>query len=219
LKCCHLISTPPNKQSASIYIVGFSLSYALSYLLLTPPNIEVDFTLIFTFAGTNIFTPPNTALAFIMPSSFILQAVKSNFTPPNTASSLAFLNSLSLKITFCSENVAQYSSVPSVFIFLISLLILGIVAFIFLYNFIFEHKNKTGLLLITLLIGFCLLGVGTGISTLEFASTTIIYTDNLEKLNDNYYFHHRNDNFIIMPYKYNINEALEIIEKMPKAKF
>jgi len=37
-----------------------------------------------------------------------------------------------------------------------------------------------------------------------------IYTDNLEKLNDNYYFHHRNDNFIIMPYKYNINEALEI---------
>lgn len=37
-----------------------------------------------------------------------------------------------------------------------------------------------------------------------------LYTDSLEELNDNYYFHHQNNNFIIMPYKYNINEVLEI---------
>lgn len=84
-----------------------------------------------------------------------------------------------------------------IYLVLISLLILGIVAFIFLYNFIFEHKNKTGLLLITLLIGFCLLGVGTGISTLEFASTTIIYTDNLEKNKTLEYEFEMQDNLVL----------------------
>lgn len=67
-----------------------------------------------------------------------------------------------------------------VYLILISLFALGIVAFIFLFNFIFDHKNKVGALLIVTLISFVMLGVGTGVCALEFASTTIIYNEDEE---------------------------------------
>lgn len=64
-----------------------------------------------------------------------------------------------------------------IYLILIALFALGIIAFIFLFNFIFDHKNKVGVLLIVSLISFIMLGVGTGICALEFASTTIVYSE------------------------------------------
>lgn len=82
--------------------------------------------------------------------------------------------------------VSFYMMIKGIFYFgiyliLFSLLALGIVAFIFLYNFIFNRKNKTGLLLIISLVSFLLFGIGIGITAIEFANTTIIYNQNSDR--------------------------------------
>lgn len=64
---------------------------------------------------------------------------------------------------------------------LLALFILGIVAFFLLFNFIFNRKSKVGILLITSLVSFVILGIGVSISVVEFASTNIIYNDVLEE--------------------------------------
>ena len=81
----------------------------------------------------------------------------------------------------CALGVSVYLMIKGVlyfgiYIILIALFVLGVVAFLFLFNFIFDHKNKIGALLITSLISFVFLGIGTGICALEFAETTVIYT-------------------------------------------
>lgn len=58
---------------------------------------------------------------------------------------------------------------------IIALFNLGIIAFIFLYNFIFNRHNKTGVLLGTLLINLAILGVGMGVGTIEIANTSFSY--------------------------------------------
>ena len=68
-----------------------------------------------------------------------------------------------------------------IYLILFALAVLGIVAFICLYNFIFNHKNKMGVLLIISLVCFVVLGLGVGVSAIEFASTTIVYNDVTDK--------------------------------------
>lgn len=87
-----------------------------------------------------------------------------------------------------------------IYIILLALFALGIVAFIFLFNFIFDHKNKMGFLLITTLVSFVLLGVGTGVCALEFANTTILYTEENENLHNEEYIFDMKDNLILSHY-------------------
>ena len=68
-----------------------------------------------------------------------------------------------------------------IYLILLSLFVLGIIAFIYLFNFIFNHKNKVGVLFIISLICFVILGIGVGVCAIEFASTTIIYNEEIEK--------------------------------------
>lgn len=64
-------------QKLLIYIVGKFSLYCVFTLLLTPPKIGVDFTLIFTLSGTVISIPPKIALAFITWSCAIFAFFKS----------------------------------------------------------------------------------------------------------------------------------------------
>ncbi len=64
-----------------------------------------------------------------------------------------------------------------VYLILFALFLLGILAFVSLYNFVFKHKNKGSVLLILSLLCFLLLGIGVGVCAIEFASTTIVYND------------------------------------------
>lgn len=84
-----------------------------------------------------------------------------------------------------------------IYLILIALFVLGIIAFIFLFNFIFDHKNKVGVLLIVSLISFVLLGVGTGICALEFASTTIVYSDTQENKHTEEYLFTMQENLLL----------------------
>lgn len=90
-----------------------------------------------------------------------------------------------------------------IYIILLALFVLGIIAFIFLFNFIFDHKNKVGVLLITTLISFVLLGIGTGICALEFANTTIIYSENIENQKIEDYTFKMQDNLVLSRNFYN----------------
>ena len=74
------------------------------------------------------------------------------------------------------------------YIIFISLFLLGILIFIFLFNIIFNHKTRTTMLLIFSLVSVILLGVGTGICALEFASTTIVYEENANLKEKEFYY-------------------------------
>ncbi len=74
------------------------------------------------------------------------------------------------------------------YIIFISLFLLGILIFIFLFNIIFNHKTRTTMLLIFSLVSVILLGVGTGICALEFASTTVIYEENTNLKEKEFYY-------------------------------
>ena len=98
--------------------------------------------------------------------------------------------------------IAAYFFIKGVFYFgiyliLIALFVIGIIAFIFLFNFIFDHKNKVGILLIVSLVSFVLLGIGTGICALEFASTTIVYNENSDKNATASYTYEMQDNLVL----------------------
>lgn len=95
-----------------------------------------------------------------------------------------------------------------IYIILFSLFVLGIVAFIFLFNFIFDHKNKMGFLLIATLVSFVLLGVGTGVCALEFANTTILYTEEQENLHTEEYMFDMKDNLILSRYIYDERDII-----------
>lgn len=96
-----------------------------------------------------------------------------------------------------------------IYIIILSLFTLGILAFIFLFNFIFNHKNKLGVLLITFLVSFVLLGVGTGICALEFASTNIIYTEEKENLHNEEYKFTMQDNLLLTRNLYSDNVLVD----------
>ncbi len=85
----------------------------------------------------------------------------------------------------------------------IALFVLGILAFVFLFNFIFNHKNRLGIMLIAFLVSFVLLGVGTGICAIEFASTNIIYTEEQENLHTEEYKFTMQKNLLITANLYN----------------
>lgn len=86
------------------------------------------------------------------------------------------------------------------YIIVLALFILGIIFFLFLFNFIFNRKSRIGILLIVSLVSIVLLGVGTGISLLEFTNTTILYNKTLENNKTLEYSFDVVDNLIISPY-------------------
>ncbi len=106
---------------------------------------------------------------------------------------------LGLAIYFLIRGVTYFG----IYIILIALFALGIIAFIFLFNFIFDHKNKVGVLLITTLVSFVLLGIGTGICALEFANTTILYTENIENKKTEEYTFPMQENLVLSRNFYN----------------
>lgn len=95
-----------------------------------------------------------------------------------------------------------------IYLILISLFAIGIIAFIFLFNFIFDHKNKVGVLLISSLVSFVLLGIGTGICALEFASTTFIYSDTAENLKREEYKFDMQENLVLARSVYNFQNVI-----------
>ncbi len=84
-----------------------------------------------------------------------------------------------------------------IYLILLSLAILGIVAFIYLYNFIFNHKNRIGVLLIISLVSFVVLGLGVGVCAIEFASTTIVYNEKSDKNAVVDYTYEMEDNLVL----------------------
>lgn len=96
-----------------------------------------------------------------------------------------------------------------VYLILIALFALGIIAFIFLFNFIFDHKNKVGVLLIVSLISFVMLGVGTGICALEFASTTIVYSESEENKHTEEYEFTMQENLVLSSNLYEENIIID----------
>ncbi len=83
------------------------------------------------------------------------------------------------------------------YLIVLSLLSLGIVVFIMLFNYIFDHKNKLGLLLIVSIISIGLLGLGTGIFAIEFASSTIEYKENRDYNKQEEFVYQVSDDLII----------------------
>ena len=84
-----------------------------------------------------------------------------------------------------------------IYLILFSLFILGIIAFIYLFNFVFHHKTKKGVLLILSIICFVLLGIGVGVCAIEFASTTIVYNEESEKNTTETYTYTMHDNLVL----------------------
>lgn len=113
----HFISTPPKRHVALTYIV-ILLSSLFVTLLLTPPNIEVEFTFTLTSLGTRISIPPKMEVAEITTSSLIIALDKFNSIPPKTADRLHPVNSSLVKSIFCPENVDTYSLFSVVLLFL-----------------------------------------------------------------------------------------------------
>ena len=85
----------------------FFLELVFSFLLVTPPKIEVDFTITFTSSGTKILIPPNILEALITISFSIIASLKSNLIPPKHAVTSLPLNFLLLKFTSCPEKAAK----------------------------------------------------------------------------------------------------------------
>lgn len=65
------------------------------------------------------------------------------------------------------------------YILIFSLFLLGVISFVGLFNFIFNHKTNKGLLLASTLISLVLLGIGAGMSAFEAASTTVLYKEEI----------------------------------------
>ncbi len=100
-----------------------------------------------------------------------------------------------------------------IYLIMISLFVLGIIAFIFLFNFLFDHKNKLGALLIASLISFVLLGIGTGVCALEFASTTIVYSEADDDMHTEEYTFAMQDDLILNPNLYD-SQNIEIDDSL-----
>lgn len=84
-----------------------------------------------------------------------------------------------------------------IYLILIALFLLGIIAFVGLFNFIFNHKNKVGVLLILSLICFVVLGVGVGVCAIEFANTTITYNEDEDQNATFEYTYEMKDNLLL----------------------
>ncbi len=84
-----------------------------------------------------------------------------------------------------------------VYLILFALFLLGILAFISLYNFVFKHKTKGSVLLILSLISFLLLGVGVGVCAIEFAGTTIVYNDETNRNAKETFTYPMKDNLVL----------------------
>lgn len=60
---------------------------------------------------------------------------------------------------------------------LISLFVLGILAFLILFNFIFDRKSNLSILLIITIASFIVLGLGVSVSAVELAQNSIVYNE------------------------------------------
>ncbi len=95
-----------------------------------------------------------------------------------------------------------------IYLILFALFTLGILAFLFLFNFIFDRKNRVGVLLILSLISFIALGVGAGVCTLEVANTTIIYSEDKENIKTEEYRFKMNDQLVLSSYIYDTQDII-----------
>lgn len=111
-----------------------------------------------------------------------------------------YLIGMSITVGLCVYFLIIGITYFGIYLIMLSLLILGIVLFLFLFNFIFNRKSHIGVLLIISLISIITLGIGTGICALEFASTTILYTDMQENIHEDEYIFDVVDNLIISNY-------------------
>lgn len=97
------------------------------------------------------------------------------------------------------------------YLVIFALLILGIVAFIVLFNFIFNRKGNLVVVLITSLVCFVLLGVGAACCAVEVANTTIIYDDVVtENQKIDSYEYEMKDNLVLEGYydEFVVDESL-----------
>lgn len=97
-----------------------------------------------------------------------------------------------------------------IYIIILSLLALGIIAFIVLFNFLFNRKGSLKTLLIVSLSCFLLLGVGVAVCAVDIANTSINYIDKIEEENSKVFEYQMEDNLIFDEYydEYIIDESL-----------
>ncbi len=86
-----------------------------------------------------------------------------------------------------------------IYLALLALFNFGIISFIFLYNFIFNNRNKPNFFLITIIINFILLGLGAGLGSLEIANTSFTYENTIVNPQTEEVFLDMQDN-LILPY-------------------
>ena len=97
-----------------------------------------------------------------------------------------------------------------IYIIVLSLLVLGVLAFIVLFNFIFDRKSNMFLILITSLVSFILLGVGVAMVAVEVAHTSVKYVDTINNEKIKTFEYQMSDNLIFDNYydEYIIDESL-----------
>lgn len=86
------------------------------------------------------------------------------------------------------------------YLIVLALLALGGLVFSFLFNFIFDRKNRLGVLFISSLVSFILLGVGVSIFAIEIASTSISYDHQLADADKEVVTYEMKDNMILEGY-------------------
>ena len=97
-----------------------------------------------------------------------------------------------------------------IYILVLSLLVLGVIAFIVLFNFIFNRKSSLRALLIASLSCFLLLGIGVAVCAVDVANTSINYVDKITEEAVETFEYQMTDNLIFESYydEYVIDESL-----------
>lgn len=97
-----------------------------------------------------------------------------------------------------------------IYIIVLALLALGIIAFIVLFNFIFNRKGSLMTLLIASLSCFILLGIGVAVCAVDVANTSVNYVDTISNQEVKSFEYQMTDNLIFESYydEYIVDDSL-----------
>lgn len=85
-----------------------------------------------------------------------------------------YILGMSICLGFCVFLLIKGVTYFGIYISVVALLILGILAFILMFNFIVDKKNNVHMMLISWIVSFILLGIGFSYASIEIATTTFI---------------------------------------------
>lgn len=85
-----------------------------------------------------------------------------------------YILGMSICLGFCIFLLIKGVTYFGIYLSIIALLLLGIISFILMFNFIVDKKNHIPSILISFLVSFILLGIGFSYASVEIATTTYI---------------------------------------------